>query len=467
MDLSQALRLVPTPPNLEISSSGTIIPASHISVAFVGAGGKTTALFQLAHRLNHGQASSKHGSGNRPVIVTATSHLGVDQLGLADSHIIAENPSDLAALDVGHNRIILVTGPICGDRTGAVNETVLSWLHAFCEQRNIPLLIEADGSRRHPLKAPAKHEPPIPDFVSTVVVMVGLSGLGKPLTEEYVHRPELFANLGGLSIGDSLTSDALLRYLIHPNGGLKNIPVHACRHVVLNQADTPELKAAAQILAENLLAAYQSVVIASLQQSQIHAVYEPIAGIILAGGEARRFGQPKQLLDYHGRSFVRAVTQTALSSGLSPVVVVTGAYANEVETSVRDLPVIIARNADWRNGQSSSIHYGIRSLPSRTGAAVFLLADQPQISTTVIRAILEKNRTERTDIIAPMVAGQRANPVLFDRVTFPDLTLLSGDSGGRAIFGKFQVTYLPWNDERLILDVDTPSDLIKLMESEP
>jgi CTP:molybdopterin cytidylyltransferase MocA len=62
-----------------------------------------------------------------------------------------------------------------------------------------------------------------------------------------------------------------------------------------------------------------------------------------------------------------------------------------------------------------------------------------------------------------MVMDQRANPVLFDRDTFADLLTLEGDVGGRAIFHKHRVEYLPWHDERLLLDVDTPEMYARLI----
>ncbi len=97
--------------------------------------------------------------------------------------------------------------------------------------------------------------------------------------------------------------------------------------------------------------------------------------------------------------------------------------------------------------------------PPEIGAAVFLLADQPQVPATVLRALVEHHATSLSPVVAPQVAGQRANPVLFDRLTFPALASLSGDVGGRAVFSKFPPTYLPWNDESLLVDVDTPDDL--------
>jgi molybdenum cofactor cytidylyltransferase len=61
-----------------------------------------------------------------------------------------------------------------------------------------------------------------------------------------------------------------------------------------------------------------------------------------------------------------------------------------------------------------------------------------------------------------LVADRRANPVLFDQATFSDLKSLTGDVGGRAIFSKYQAAYLPWHDESLLMDVDTPEDLERL-----
>jgi molybdenum cofactor cytidylyltransferase len=96
------------------------------------------------------------------------------------------------------------------------------------------------------------------------------------------------------------------------------------------------------------------------------------------------------------------------------------------------------------------------------GAAIFLLADQPQVPPTILRALVERHSLDLSPIVAPLVLGQRANPVLFDRLTFPDLISLTGDVGGRAIFNKYPVTWLPWHDESLLVDVDLPGDLEKL-----
>ena len=459
-------------------------------IAFVGAGGKTTAVFQLARALSKAQ--------DKAVIVTATSHLGAWQIPFADMHMIAETPATLEEDMNNLKGVVLVTGELDGERTRPIDDQTLNWLHQYCDEHSLPLLIEADGSRQKPLKAWTDHEPPLPSFVNQVVQVVGITGMGKSLSDEYVHRPEVFSNLSGLSRGELVTTDALIRVLKHPDGGLKNIPAKARITALINQADTVELQAIAHGLVQPLLSVYDSVVISSLKQEAVFAVHEPIAVIILAAGESARYGKTKQLLDWKGKPFVRAVALTALEAGLSPVIVVTGANAEKVESAVKDLNVISVRNEDWKSGQGSSIKAGVKALTQPppglpqirhevnsfenndlnvsfgrgarstegVGGAIFLLTDQPQITTSILRALVQKHAEGLYSIVAPMVMDRRANPVLFDREVFADLLTLEGDVGGRAIFHKHHVEYLPWHDDSLLLDIDTPEMYQRLISDE-
>jgi molybdenum cofactor cytidylyltransferase len=402
----------------------------------------------------------------RGVIVTATTHLSSSQIPLADQHIIAIEVEDVQ--NVEFNGVTLVTGPIQEDgRVLGAGTKIVSWLHAKAQELQMPLLIEADGSRQRPLKAPGENEPAIPDFVDTVIVLAGLRGLGKKLDEEFIHRPHIYSALSGIAPGEVVGLEAIARVLTHPLGGLKNIPPSARKVVILNQAETPQLQSAGQKLGESLLASFDAVLIANLKEEEILAVYEPVAGIILAAGEAKRFGQSKQLLDWRGEPFVRAVAKTALEAILAPVVVVVGANGEKVESAIRDLPLEIVRNENWRAGQSSSIRAGLETMPGNMGAAIFLLADQPQMTPAVIRSLVAYHATGLYPIVAPLVMmEQRANPVLFDRSTFPDLLTLEGDVGGRAIFSRYQIEYLPWHDDSLLFDVDTPEDYPRMKELE-
>ena len=447
MDLARASRTIPS---TNARPEGTI--------AFVGAGGKTTAIFQLARQFLKQRTPA--------VVVTASTHLGTWQTPLADQHVIAPNAEGLETLPT--SGITLFTGDVEGDRTLPLAPDLLAKLHDLCMRGRLPLLIEADGSRQKPLKAPGAHEPPIPDFAELVVVTAGLSGLGQPLATQHVHRPEIFAELGGPPEGEAVTAEALTRILMHPQGGLKNIPPRARKVAMLNQAETAELLAVGGRIAKSLTGVYDSVLVGTLMQNIFHT-FERTAGIILAAGGSERLGQPKQVLDWRGQPFVRVVALTALAAGLDPVLVVTGAYAPQIEQALQGLPSIhLVHNADWQEGQASSIRTGLQALQtaSEAGSAVFLLVDQPQVTASVLGALVEAHAAGLPPILAPMVLDQRANPVLFDRVTFPDLLQLRGDTGGRGIFDKHRVEYLPWHDDRLLLDVDTPAQYARLIEDD-
>lgn len=428
------------------------------TVAFIGSGGKTTALFQLARQMES------------PIIVTATTHLGAWQTALADRHILATGSLDGLDLNPLPGKVTLITGPIEGERSQPVSTEVLQKIREFCLDHSLPLLVEADGSRQKPLKAWADHEPPIPDFIDIVVQVVGLTSINKPLTDEFVHRLELFSYQSGLEGEQTITPDALERFLLHPDNPWARFPAQARRIILLNQADTPELQGAAHGMAPKLLAKFHSVIISSLKQDSIFAVHEPVAGIVLAAGGSTRFGMPKQVLDWKGNPFVRVVANRAAEAGLSPIILVTGAFAAEIEQAVYNLKVKIVRNNHWETGQAGSIKEGIRALASmgteKPGACIFLLADQPHITASVLRALIEKHAEGLYPIVAPMVMDRRANPVLFDRSTHQDLLTLEGDVGGRAIFHKHRVEYMPWHDDRLLLDVDTPEQYQRLLEDE-
>jgi molybdenum cofactor cytidylyltransferase len=436
-------------------------------LALVGAGGKTSALFQLAREISP------------PVIVSATTHLAVEQIQFADQYVSITSFEDTNQLyEIARSGVILVTGPQAGTRVTGLPPKTISWLRDYCGYYSVPLLIEADGSRQLSLKSPAAHEPPIPQFCNSVVVVAGLSSIGKPLSPGFVHRPEIFAELTRMNLGDKITPTAVANALGHPSGGLKNIPPTARRIALLTQANDPELQDLGSTLAETLLNHYASVIIASSEiepqavgkiQSGLNSlvpvtVHEPVAGIILAAGEAKRFGSPKQLLDFHGKPFIWHVVQTALSSGLGPVFVVSGAYKSEIENALKDLPVNVIHNVDWSQGQGSSVRAGVQVLPPQTGAAIFMLADQPQIPSALVRKLKARHAETLAPIVAPSVAGRRANPVLFDRAVFGDLNKLEGDAGGRQLFSKYGGVKVSWNDSDILLDVDTPEDYQRLKE---
>jgi molybdenum cofactor cytidylyltransferase len=318
-----------------------------------------------------------------------------------------------------------------------------------------------------PIKAPAQHEPVIPAWVNHVVVVAGLSALGKPLSPEWVHRPELFAQVSGLTIGEKVTRESLAKVLGSPAGGLKGIQGHARKILLLNQAYSPDEQAAGQWIASQLQGCYHAIILAQLQppvgSGEILAVYERTAGVVLAAGASTRLGRPKQLLQWQGRPLVYHAASIGLQSGLNPVIVVTGFAGQEVAKAVDGLPVQVIHNPNWQDGQSTAVVSAIQALPEDVGAVIFLLSDQPLIPVDLVRELAAAHAEGMHPIVAPLVNGRRSNPVLFDRQLFQDLSQLSGDVGGRVLFSRYPVKWVEWVKEGIDLDIDTEQDYSRLV----
>lgn len=195
---------------------------------------------------------------------------------------------------------------------------------------------------------------------------------------------------------------------------------------------------------------------------------ESVSGLILAAGASLRMGRPKQLLDWHGRPLVRAAAETALAAGLDPLVAVVGAARAEVIAALAGLPLRIVANPSYLAGQSTSLRAGVAALGPDVDAAVVLLGDQPFVTVEIVGRIVAEWRASGAAIVAPVYAGQRGNPVLFDRAVFADLLAIQGDQGARAVLAAdpSRVRLVHFDDARPLADVDTPEDYERLLSSQ-
>lgn len=215
-------------------------------ISLVGAGGKTSLMFKLAHQLSMTGES---------VLTTTTTKIFEPGPNQSSCVIVSDSLTRLLGQAKGlidkHPHITMAlnrlpeTGKLIGIPPEAVDSLWKSHLFRW-------IVVEADGAAGRPLKAPADHEPVIPDCTSCLVGLAGLSGIGRPLNDQWVFRPERFAELAGMSRNSDITETAVADVFTHKNGIFKNAPAKAARIAFLNQADTPEKCAAGQRIARRL-----------------------------------------------------------------------------------------------------------------------------------------------------------------------------------------------------------------------
>ena len=99
-----------------------------------------------------------------------------------------------------------------------------------------PLLIEADGAKRFPVKAPASHEPVLLPETTHVINVCGLDSLGKPM-EEVCFRPEIAAGLLQKQKADPVTREDIVELALDSRAGKKHVMPHMSYQLVLNKAD--------------------------------------------------------------------------------------------------------------------------------------------------------------------------------------------------------------------------------------
>jgi molybdenum cofactor cytidylyltransferase len=186
-----------------------------------------------------------------------------------------------------------------------------------------------------------------------------------------------------------------------------------------------------------------------------------IAGVLLAAGGSKRYGQSKLLLPWKGKTIIRHIADEAISSRLDALYVVVGAETERIYMALATTPCQYVVNEKWKNGLSSSLKIGVRALGEQFSACMILLGDQPFVSKTLIDQLISLYLAKCLPITAPISATRRANPVLFDRIVFCDLLLTEGDKGGRDLFTKYPTAWLEWNDINLLKDIDTPQDYIE------
>lgn len=193
-----------------------------------------------------------------------------------------------------------------------------------------------------------------------------------------------------------------------------------------------------------------------------------ISAILLAAGEARRFGAPKLLQDLHGKPVVQWSAELLRRAPIDEVIVVVPEDHDGVRKALIDVDVKFVVNSDAHLGVGTSIASGTQAIHPASDAVVVALADEPMVGPSSLRRVVDRYRAGDVAIVVPMYRGRRGHPVLFDRSVFPELCELTGEQGGRVVTDRVpsRVALLELEVAEPI-DIDTPRDLERLRATPP
>ena len=177
-----------------------------------------------------------------------------------------------------------------------------------------------------------------------------------------------------------------------------------------------------------------------------------ITGVVLAAGTSSRFGRTKQLAELQGKPLVQHAIDAA--AAVDEVVVVLGHDAERVREAL-DLPenARVVVNPDFERGQASSLAAGLAAADPASDAAVVLLADQPGIAASHVRALADAFRARGSRIVR-LRFRDGPGPALLSREVWDDAVSLTGDTGARALIA----VHPEWVEE-VDVDADAPPDV--------
>jgi probable selenium-dependent hydroxylase accessory protein YqeC len=235
-------------------------------VAFVGAGGKSSAIMMVAGEILE---------AGMTVLAAPTTKMLVKEAERIGSLVTSEDGGELRAraeeaLSGGVRGVVVGGGLLSKNRLGGVEPGAISSLASLADV----VLVEADGSRRRPIKGTAAYEPALPEAATLVVAVANIGAFGVPVDEEHVHRPELFSKLTGIGSGQSITAGAFARALAE--GSLSGVPEGARTAALITGVSPGKSMADAAVVTRELWRlGIKRVVLSSLPNESPGQVWVP------------------------------------------------------------------------------------------------------------------------------------------------------------------------------------------------
>jgi len=192
-----------------------------------------------------------------------------------------------------------------------------------------------------------------------------------------------------------------------------------------------------------------------------------VSAILLAAGESRRMGGINKLMRaVDGEPLLRRTVRTLLASRLVELVVVLGHQAEEARVLLQGLDVRTVYNADYREGQMSSVHCGLAALARPCDGVMVCLCDQPLLTAQDIDFLIDAYVQRGGSIIVPTYQGQRGNPIVLAYAHRAEILGGGRNLGCKRLIERNPelVTTVEMDNDHVVFDLDTPEDYAQLQQ---
>jgi molybdenum cofactor cytidylyltransferase len=181
------------------------------------------------------------------------------------------------------------------------------------------------------------------------------------------------------------------------------------------------------------------------------------AAVVLAAGEARRFGGPKLVMPFGGSTIIECVISALAGAGAAPIVVVTGPGSEEVAAALEEYDVQVAINPDPAAGMASSVQVGVAALPEQSQRFIIALGDQPRIRAEDIQHLLDEQQSSGKGIAIPTHGGKRGHPVAFEGRHRAEILALGEDQTLRDVVHARpdDIVEVEFPSDAFVRDIDT------------
>ncbi len=435
--------------------------------SFYGAGGKTSLLLKLASEMIE--------SGGKVLITTTTKMYAPEGFPLFSLEKTQDIFSTLNEHYKEHSSAVLFNYKMSDGKLCGIDPDLVEQLQ---ERLDIAILVEADGSKGRPLKGYRNNEPVIPSSSSLIIPVIGADAVNAVLDEEHVHCIEEFiksipaakyknivtveivaaAFIKMAKLGLCQAADPRLVFILNKADLLNDFSHTALQLLSFLQKD---------ILVKGMLLlteASNAYPVQGYFMNDFSAADPGVSCVVLAAGESRRMGSNKLMLDINGVSMLESTLQNICDAGIEDIIVVVQPGSSWSRLLKKNKYKIV-ENHNYKSGMAESVKVGLNSVEKSSQGVIFALADQPLIPSKTYRELIYYYSKNFDLITCPLYRGQRGNPVLFDRRTWPLMQQLSGDRGGRVLLETLpdsKIGYFESDNEAVLLDIDTPGDYATL-----